>query len=184
MLSLVKHFSSNTLLSVLLRSEEMLPSNIVSLARKTRFKNQQNRHCFWSRKQLAPDVFYHWKGRRFGSRWVSNVPFPRRMNGLWESVLDPCLGEEPLLSRLPSIWIHTSRMSLSLRRNECPCLIHRKLFKSLSSSFLKAVRKIEPEVVAKLEEGNKEDHARHEDYVLSFLEDPLKTQICSYLLNR
>ena len=63
-------------------------------------------------------------------------------------------------------------------------LIRRKLFKALSSSFLKAVRKIEPEVVAKLEEGNKEDHARHEDYVLSFLEDPLKTQICSYLLNR
>lgn len=63
------------------------------------------------------------------------------------------------------------------------CLTYRKLFKSLSSSFLKAVRKIEPEVVEKLETGNKEDHSRHEDYVLSFIEEPLKTQVCSYLLD-
>ena len=72
-------------------------------------------------------------------------------------------------------------MNLSLRWDRVWIVTRRKPFKNLSSTFLKAVRKIEPEVVAKLEEGNKEDHSRHEDYVLSFIEDPLKTQVCSYL---
>lgn len=60
-------------------------------------------------------------------------------------------------------------------------MIHRKLFKTFTSTFLKAVKKIEGEVAAKLEEGNPDDHARHEEYVLSFLPETLKTQIHAHV---
>ena len=46
MLSLVKHFSSNTLLSVLLSREEMFPSNMVSVARTGARKNGRNSPLF------------------------------------------------------------------------------------------------------------------------------------------
>ena len=57
----------------------------------------------------------------------------------------------------------------------------RKIFKNLSSTFLKAVKKEEAEVAAKLESGNQEDHTRHEKYMLEYIQDPLKTQIYSYM---
>ena len=43
------------------------------------------------------------------------------------------------------------------------------------------MKKIEGEVAAKLEEGNPDDHARHEEYVLSFLPETLKTQIHAHV---
>jgi singapore isolate B (sub-type 7) whole genome shotgun sequence assembly, scaffold_3 len=57
----------------------------------------------------------------------------------------------------------------------------RRLSKSLSSTFLKAVRNCEDEVAAKLKEGNPDDHVRHEEYVLSYLPEPLKNQVYSYV---
>ena len=56
-----------------------------------------------------------------------------------------------------------------------------RLSKSLSSTFLKAVRNCEDEVAAKLKEGNPDDHVRHEEYVLSYLPEPLKNQVYSYV---
>lgn len=57
----------------------------------------------------------------------------------------------------------------------------RKTYRSLNSAFIKATKKKEDEVTKKLEEGNKEDHSRHEEYLLSFIDEPLKTQIYSYM---
>ena len=59
----------------------------------------------------------------------------------------------------------------------------RKLFKAFSSTFLKSVKKIEEDVAAKLEEGNPDDHARHEEYMLSFLPDNLRAQIYAHVLD-
>ena len=59
----------------------------------------------------------------------------------------------------------------------------RKLFKAFSSTFLKSVKKIEEEVAAKLEEGNPDAHARHEEYMLSFLPDNLRAQIYAHVLD-
>lgn len=56
-----------------------------------------------------------------------------------------------------------------------------KVFKNLSSTFLKAVKKDEVEVAQKLEQGNPDDHARHEEYMLSFIPEPLKTQVYSHV---
>ncbi|CBK23369.2 uncharacterized protein [Blastocystis hominis] len=56
-----------------------------------------------------------------------------------------------------------------------------KTYRSLNSAFIKATKKKEDEVTKKLEEGNKEDHSRHEEYLLSFIDEPLKTQIYSYI---
>ena len=57
----------------------------------------------------------------------------------------------------------------------------RRLSKSLSSTFLKAVKNCESEVATKLKEGNPDDHVRHEEYVLSFIQEPLKNQVYSYM---
>ena len=57
----------------------------------------------------------------------------------------------------------------------------RKIFKNLSSTFLKAVKKEEAEVAARLETGILEDHTRHEQFMLEYIQDPLKTQIYSYM---
>lgn len=58
----------------------------------------------------------------------------------------------------------------------------RKLYKTLSSTFLKAVKKQDNEVAEKLEEGNENDHIRHEEYVFSYLPDSLKVQIKGHML--
>ena len=60
-------------------------------------------------------------------------------------------------------------------------LTNRKVYKSLSSTFLKTVKKQEAEVAKKLQEGNENDHSRHEDYILSYIEDPLKTQVYCHM---
>lgn len=57
----------------------------------------------------------------------------------------------------------------------------RKMYKNLSSTFLKAIKKRESEVTEKLAEGNENDHSRHEDYILSFIGEPLRTQVYSYM---
>lgn len=46
---------------------------------------------------------------------------------------------------------------------------------------MKAIKKRENEVTEKLAEGNVNDHSRHENYILSYISEPLKTQIYSYM---
>lgn len=57
----------------------------------------------------------------------------------------------------------------------------RRLSKALSSTFLKAVKNCENEVATKLKEGNPDDHVRHEEYVLSFIPEPLKNEVYSFV---
>ena len=60
------------------------------------------------------------------------------------------------------------------------CLMCRKMYKNLSSTFMKAIKKKESEVTEKLAEGNENDHTRHEDYILSYIGEPLRTEVYSY----
>ena len=60
-------------------------------------------------------------------------------------------------------------------------VIYRNLFKSLSSSFLKAVKNKEEEATEELKKGNPEDHARHEDYILSKVGEPLKSEVYAFV---
>ena len=55
------------------------------------------------------------------------------------------------------------------------------MYKNLSSTFMKAIKKKESEVTEKLAEGNENDHTRHEDYILSYIGEPLRTQVYSYM---
>lgn len=60
-------------------------------------------------------------------------------------------------------------------------MMSRKLYKTLSSTFLKAIKKQDNEVAERLEQGNENDHIRHEEFVFSYLPDSLKVQIKGHM---